>query len=463
MPVEILTAAQRAEWERFPAEIDEAALSAYFSLSDDELEAVAALRDLHARFAVAATVGALRWLGTVPAALDELPEPAAALVAEQLDIDLESIHADRLDVGPRARGRHLERATAISGFRELGPDDGAELQAWLEERALGHDGPLALLRGTVDRLRRQALLRPGLTTLERMVAGARTAADLEIPATGPDPRDGAAGGAGPALVVAAGEQSAPVKQLGQETRKLARLAEPLAKLELLRRLGAETWDLSTVPANRLRMLAQYVDHASSQAIGRREPAFRYPALLAFCAEASARVTDEIVDLLDDGITNQHASARRALVREKLEVSDSANASVVLLGELLEVLLDPEIPDPQVRQAVWKRATPQELQQALELAESIKRPLQDNPRGEAPRALPLRARVRPVDPRRPEVPRHPRRARAAGGRRAAARAQPVRGAPRPRQRINRVRAARLAALRAPARGRDRPATTGSSAS
>ncbi len=32
MPAEILTVSQRAEWERFPEEIDEASLTAYFSL-----------------------------------------------------------------------------------------------------------------------------------------------------------------------------------------------------------------------------------------------------------------------------------------------------------------------------------------------------------------------------------------------------------------------------------------------
>ena len=35
MPVEILTSTQRAEWERFPEEIDEAALTAFFSFADD--------------------------------------------------------------------------------------------------------------------------------------------------------------------------------------------------------------------------------------------------------------------------------------------------------------------------------------------------------------------------------------------------------------------------------------------
>jgi TnpA family transposase len=41
-----------------------------------------------------------------------------------------------------------------------------------------------------------------------------------------------------------------------------------------------------------------------------------------------------------------------------------------------VLLDPEVPDEHVRRAVWQRATPEELEQALRLAAEIRRPLQD---------------------------------------------------------------------------------------
>ena len=66
MPVEILTASQRTEWERFPEEIDEASLTAFFSYADDELEQIAAHRDIHGRFAIAVAVGALRWLGSCP-------------------------------------------------------------------------------------------------------------------------------------------------------------------------------------------------------------------------------------------------------------------------------------------------------------------------------------------------------------------------------------------------------------
>lgn len=75
MPVEILTASQRAEWERFPEEIDEAALSAFFSFADDELEQIATHRDVHGRFAIAVAVGALLGSDSCPVRLRSCLSP----------------------------------------------------------------------------------------------------------------------------------------------------------------------------------------------------------------------------------------------------------------------------------------------------------------------------------------------------------------------------------------------------
>ncbi len=107
MPVEILSAAQRSEWERFPEEIDERALAKCFSFPDDELERIVERRGIHPRFAVAATIGSLRWLGFVPAALSDLPEPAAVMIAEQLDIQLGDVDPVRLVPERHARAEQL--------------------------------------------------------------------------------------------------------------------------------------------------------------------------------------------------------------------------------------------------------------------------------------------------------------------------------------------------------------------
>lgn len=301
MPVEILTAGQRREWERFPTENDETALAAFFCFADDELEQLAAHRGLHGRFAVAACVGALRWLGFVPGELDELPEPAAALICNQLDCELSAIDPARLSFGRSTREEHLAHALSISGFRSCEQADLAVLRAWVAERALGRDGPLALLRLAGDRLRRQQRVRPGLTVLERLVAAARSDGDQEIHRRIlPLLTQERSAHLDALLVVSADAGVALVKQLGQETRGNGAIGVAIGHLELLRGLGVEQWDLEVIPANRRRMLAQYVRHATAQAIERRPAAFRQPALLAFCAEAAARLTDEIVDLLDDG-------------------------------------------------------------------------------------------------------------------------------------------------------------------
>lgn len=224
MPVKILTAGQRSEWERFPEEIDEAPLTAFFSFSDDELEQIAAHRGVHGRFAMAVAVGALRWLGFVPAALDELPEPAAALIASQLDVVLSLIDPPRLNSERGARAEQIAQAMKISGFHPCRDADLNALRAWLGDRALGHDGPLALLRSTVDRLRRDRLVRPGLTVLERLVAAARTDAEQEIHRRlGPVLTLGRQAALDELLVVPRGATAAPVKQLGQETRSVGRI------------------------------------------------------------------------------------------------------------------------------------------------------------------------------------------------------------------------------------------------
>lgn len=139
MPVEILTAAQRAEWERFPAEIDELSLARCFTFPDDELERIVERKGVHLRFALAATVGALRWLGFVPATLPDLPERAAALIAEQLDVQLAQVDPARLAPERHARSEQLTAAIAIAGFRAWRADDHDRLRAWLRERALDHE------------------------------------------------------------------------------------------------------------------------------------------------------------------------------------------------------------------------------------------------------------------------------------------------------------------------------------
>ncbi len=125
-----------------------------------------------------------------------------------------------------------------------------------------------------------------------------------------------------------------------------------AKLIYLREIGAQDWDLSGVNPNRLRYLAQLARRSTNQALQRRPERVRHPALAAFCSDQAARLTDEIVDLFDEAIATAHARAKRRLIETKLETATSQNEKVRLLTQLLEIVLDPEIPDAGVRPAIY---------------------------------------------------------------------------------------------------------------
>ena len=74
-------------------------------------------------------------------------------------------------------------------------------------------------------------------------------------------------------------------------------------------------------------------------IGRRDRVVRHRALLAFCArpQHGSRTRSWICSTTVSAV--QRAKARRALVKLSSTFADCAYASVVLLGELLEVPLD----------------------------------------------------------------------------------------------------------------------------
>ena len=74
---------------------------------------------------------------------------------------------------------HLQQVQAHLGFRAATPLDLDALQMWLVERALEHEKPTLLLQLACDKLRREQIVRPGLTRLERFVATARQQAHEE--------------------------------------------------------------------------------------------------------------------------------------------------------------------------------------------------------------------------------------------------------------------------------------------
>jgi hypothetical protein len=100
-----------------------------------------------------------------------------------------------------------------------------------------------------------------------------------------------------------------------------------ANIDKLRALGADGWQLDTLTPNRRKLLAGIGRRSTNQALQRTPPERCYPILLAFLAQATEEVTDEIVNLFDRALTNSYARARRELDEFRRTVARSTNEKV----------------------------------------------------------------------------------------------------------------------------------------
>src|SRR5437773_5163749 len=177
MPIDFLTPAERDQLNHFPEPIPAEDLRVFFTLSDRDTQEVRKQRGAPNQLGFALQLCALRYLGFAPDDLGTTPDVAVTFVAQQLGVSPAAIAA----YGGRIHTRttHLQQVQAYLGFRLALPLDIAALTTWLVERALEHDKPTLLLQLACDRLRRDQIVRPGITRLERLIATARQQAHTE--------------------------------------------------------------------------------------------------------------------------------------------------------------------------------------------------------------------------------------------------------------------------------------------
>lgn len=378
MPVNFLTDAERTRLNNFPVVVEENDLSAFFTLTDADLNQVRDQRGDSNRLGFALQLGALRYLGFCPDDLKAVPDVVVHYLARQLNVAAATLqtYAER----PQTRTGHLLKVQAYLGFREAGPLDFHTLTQWLVERALEHDKPTLLFQWAAQKLQREKIVRPGVTRLERLVASAREQAQQEtfLRLT-------------PLLTT---ERRMLLDQLLVRDETLGRtrldwfrqgatsstpraILGTLDKLTLLQKWAVADWNLTALTPNRLKFLARLGQKSTPQALQRTPEERRYPILLAFLVQAQCDLTDETIDLYDNYLTQAYSRAERDLAEFRQSMARTTNEKIRLFQAITRIVLDPTVTDQEVRAAIYQQMSPSILQQALEECRSLMRPLDGN--------------------------------------------------------------------------------------
>ncbi|MEU7688287.1 DUF4158 domain-containing protein [Streptomyces spectabilis] len=182
---------------------------------------------------------------------------------------------------------------------------------FLLARAMEHDAPSLLFRLGCEYLRSAKVIRPGVVGLLERVVAARTTAEAETHARVAHLLTGErAAGLDGLLVLDATLRSSRLHWLGTGPVQASpnSVGGEVEKLVFLRGLDAHTLDLSALPAERRRFLAQVGRRLTAQALVRREPNRRHPILLTLLAQSAVDVLDSVVRLFDQTLSSSESRA-----------------------------------------------------------------------------------------------------------------------------------------------------------
>lgn len=378
MPVSFLSEAERLRFNSLPADLSKDDLIAHFTLSDTDLRQIPKTASAANRLGVALQLVLLRFLGFHLSELESLPETVVGYVALQIGVQTEQIRF----YGEREQTRtdHQRLIENYLGFRHPTEEDLRCISEWLTERALEHDRPTLLLQLLCERFLAEKLVRPGFSVVERMVGTARNEAEEEIFRRLESIIDDVlAEGLDGLLQAEQSNRPTPLASLRQSATSNSpkTILAGLGKLEKLRKWRVGNWNLSTINPNRRKQLAQTGFRSTAQALSRMNKTRRYPILLAFLSQFHEEVLDELVELFDRLLYNVSSRADRKLVEIRQEIALLAGDKIKLLQGLVRILIDPTVPDAELRKAIHEFLPETKLRVTFNECERINEPLDES--------------------------------------------------------------------------------------
>ena len=377
MPVQFLSDADHARFNRFPKDIETDDLDRYFWLSDDDRQAMHTLRGAHNQLGFGLQIGCLRYLGFFPDDLQQIPAVVVDYVAGQLQLSAEVLA--RYSQRSSTQHGHQRQIQALLGYRRTTPIDLLSLEKWLISRALEHDKPLLLFQMACDWLKQNRLIRIGTTRLEKTVATVRNRAQEETYTILKPLLIQATCTALDKLLVVDTELDRTRLSWLQRTptdNNPKQILETLDKIVFLQQQGTQDWDLSQLNPNHINHLAKVGSRATNQSLQRSNEARRYPLLIAFLKQSLYNFTDALIEMVNQRLWELYRQAKRDFEADRLRATRSLSEKLRNYRSIGHILLNEEIEDEEVRAVTFAVISPEELKRSLDEAAELIRPDND---------------------------------------------------------------------------------------
>jgi len=154
------------------------------------------------------------------------------------------------------------------------------------------------------------------------------------------------------------------------------LVEAIGRLQSVRELGIRLPSTASIPPSRLASLARFANTAKVSAVARLPAARRLATLAAFVHGLEATAHDDALEVLELLLNELFGAAMQADKKARLRSLKDLDSAAITLAEACRFLLDPMLPDGELRAAVFARIPPPLLTQAVGAVNTLTRPPDD---------------------------------------------------------------------------------------
>ena len=309
--------------------------------------------------------------------------PVPPRVVERIASILELQVPDPFEYPPERRifFKHAEKARRVLGWKRFVRASRARTQEWLDNEARRSDDPDYLHALLETRLRNVRTIPPASSTIERMVGRARSAAQehiIELILRG--------------LSEKQTERIDNLRNLRRGSRRSQLqwvkdapgfaspnvLKDLLSRVEFVRRIGLSKDPFEAIHPDMRRRLQATVQVYSIDGLYGDLPVDKLRAYVAcYLHERLQALIDLSVEAFDDVTTGMYRRSESERDEEVRQRAPAVNEKLRMFGTVASVLLDPEIPDANVREKIFEEISRDELVRAHSESKDLVRPADFN--------------------------------------------------------------------------------------
>ena len=364
---------------RFKALTDEwtsEELGRFFWLAPEDMQEVRTCRGAANRLGFALNLLLLRLLHCPLPDVALTPARIVQFVAMQLNVHPDVL-AEYSVRRPQTRDEHLVQ---IRGYLKLRPyaheGDDPRLTDYLLTRALQRDDPAILLEEAEEWLREEGILFPAESAISKIIAQVRPQAESQVFAA-------------ITQQLSATQAQALEELLQREQRKrgstFAWLKEPavkasppaikmlLTKLETVRQLQVNAIDLSALNRNRVRVLAHLGEKYHRDSLLRFSEEKRAALLICYLQDLQQELLDRLLTSFTDLLVSIFRRTERKEQVHHITHGKVLTQHVHTLRKIAKVVLDPAVPDDQVRPQIFAVVPQTQLQEVYDDSGTKARP------------------------------------------------------------------------------------------